>query len=290
MAETTGTLPKIVSLPVSSIVASRHQLRKDFEEEGIKNLSVSIDKEGLLQPITVRFVDGVYELIAGERRLRAVQLLGRDNIYAIIVEVPSEAAAAAKGLVENIQRKDLNPMEEARGYAELQRLDSNYWTQSQIAEIAGKTQGRISQSLSLLGLAEPIQDEIARQTFSYTQGIELARLSDKSKQLEIFEKAKDLTLAKLKVLVDGALGGEKKASKKKEKPRDPLSDVWPKLLADTTISTCNYWKVEFKKDEWAFKASTTKFATAQDFADWFHQMGDAMANLATPPGNGHPQA
>ena len=69
---------------------------------------------------------------------------------------------------------------------------------------------------------------------------------------------------------------------------DPLSKVWPQLMADTSISACNYWKVEFKNDEWAFKASATKFATAQDFADWFHQMGDAIAHQAVIPEKAEP--
>ena len=84
-------------IPVDQIRPSAHQVRKDFDEEGIKSLSESIEKEGLIQPITLRKVENGYELIAGERRLRAIKSLGRGTIEARVVDVPSEASASAKG-------------------------------------------------------------------------------------------------------------------------------------------------------------------------------------------------
>ena len=129
MSETLA-VAAIQQISVDQIKPSRHQARKDFDEEGIKQLAVSIDKEDLIQPITLRKVGEEYELISGERRLRAIKSLGRSTIEARVIEVVNEAAACAKGLVENLQREDLNPIEEAEGFVTLNKLDSGYWTQA----------------------------------------------------------------------------------------------------------------------------------------------------------------
>src|ERR1017187_328717 len=97
-------VPTIQQIAIDQIRPSSHQVRKDFDEAGISSLAESIEKEGLIQPITVRRVGDGYELIAGERRLRAVKSLGHPTIEARVIEVVSEAAASAKGLVENLQR------------------------------------------------------------------------------------------------------------------------------------------------------------------------------------------
>jgi ParB family chromosome partitioning protein len=125
----------IQQIPINQIRPSTHQVRKDFDEAGIKSLADSIEKEGLIQPVTVRKVDGGFELVAGERRFRAIKNLGRDTIEARIIETISEAAASANGLVENLQRKDLNPIEEAEGFSALNKMDPSYWTQEQMASV-----------------------------------------------------------------------------------------------------------------------------------------------------------
>src|SRR5713101_6295792 len=106
----------IQDIPVENIKPSPHQARKEFDPEGIKSLAQSMQSEGLIQPIIVRAVAaGAYELIAGERRLRAAKLLGWTSIDAIIQSSVSDQDAAIKGLIENLQREDLNPIEEAQG-------------------------------------------------------------------------------------------------------------------------------------------------------------------------------
>src|SRR5579864_6482075 len=115
MAETTAT-SVFQSIAIDKIALSRHQARKVFDEEAIKGLAESMKQEGLLQPITVRLAGEAYELISGERRLRGAKLLGWPAIDAKVIQTLSEAEAAAKGLIENLQREDLNPIEEAQGF------------------------------------------------------------------------------------------------------------------------------------------------------------------------------
>ena len=209
MDASTTTAPAAVfqAIPINQIKPSRHQARKDFDEEGIKQLAASVEKEDLLQPITVRKVGEEYELIAGERRLRAVKSLGRPTIDARVIEVVNEAAACAKGLVENLQRKDLNPIEEAEGFAELNKLDPTYWTQVKIAEITGKSKSHISESARFLGFSDKIKDEFRRRNFTEGHGAELLRLPSKQLQDKVAGqiKNKDLGVHETRAVVNKLL-------------------------------------------------------------------------------------
>jgi len=112
-------------IPIDRIHPSPYQARKDFDAAALQGLADSLREEGLLEPILVRAVQSGFELISGERRWRAAQLLGWQEIEAKIIQTVSEADAAAKGMVENLQRQDLNPIEEAEGFKTLNHLDSN---------------------------------------------------------------------------------------------------------------------------------------------------------------------
>lgn len=110
---------KVISLRLTEIVPNREQPRKQFDEEGISELAASITQHGLLQPLTVRpLADGTYQLVAGERRWRASRLAGLDEVPVIVREM-SDREAAEIALIENLQREDLNPMEEAVGLSTL---------------------------------------------------------------------------------------------------------------------------------------------------------------------------
>jgi ParB family chromosome partitioning protein len=211
-----STIPNVISAPVEQVHASAHQVRHDFDDEGLKSLAESIAKEGLLQPVTVRRVGDHYELVAGERRLRAVKLLGQPTIDAIVVKAASEAAASAKGLVENLQRKDLNAIEEAEGFARLNALDPGYWTQEMIGTISGRKRTEVNRSIALLGLPEAIKENLRNGSLSREHGLELLRLKDRSEQPEVGEKAKTLTVKKTRDLIDSILG-------KAEQPDAPQS-------------------------------------------------------------------
>src|SRR4051812_1165190 len=118
--ETTTPLPDtkaaFQAIPLDQIRASPHQARAVFDDEAIRSLAESMKQEGQLQAVVVRQIAGAYELISGERRTRAARLLGWRAIEAKVVKTVSEAEAAAKGLVENLQRENLNPIEEAKGF------------------------------------------------------------------------------------------------------------------------------------------------------------------------------
>lgn len=142
-------------LRIIDVFPNPDQPRKTFDEEALKTLADSIERHGVLQPVAVRAVEGGYVLVAGERRWRAARLAGLDNIPAVILGV-DERGAAELSLIENLQREDLNPVEEAMGYKHLAAAyDLN---DSEIGEIVGKSRTAISNSLRLLSLEKPVLD------------------------------------------------------------------------------------------------------------------------------------
>ena len=141
-------------LPLTSIVPNPRQPRRDFDDAQVKELADSIRSEGLMQPIVVRKVKDGYELIAGERRFRAFKLIGQKTITARIIDA-SDASSAVLALIENLQRADLNPIDEALGFASLMR-DFNL-TQDAVAERLGKPRATIANSVRLLALDNDIQ-------------------------------------------------------------------------------------------------------------------------------------
>jgi ParB family chromosome partitioning protein len=162
-------------LAVQLIEPSPYQARRDIAPEALAELADSIRSEGLLQPIVVRRVGERFQLIAGERRWRAFLLLKLPTIPARIVEA-SDASAAALGLIENLQRADLNPIEEARGYASLVR-DFDL-TQETAAERVGRGRATVANALRLLALDSEIQGFIARQLLSPGHAKALLGLED----------------------------------------------------------------------------------------------------------------
>jgi ParB/RepB/Spo0J family partition protein len=216
------------AIPVESIRPSSHQFRKDFNPEELQCLADSMKEEGLIQPIIVRQVNGSFELVAGERRYRAAKLLQWPTIEAKVVVTVSEAEAAAKGVVENLQRKDLNPIEEAEGFQTLNQLDPNYWTHEKIAQVAGRSRVYITQSLGLLKLAPEVLDEVTHVTLSRSHAIQIMRLG-LDRQAEAATKAKDLSWKETCTLVDQMLGketneggkGKGEGSNGKESPLPP---------------------------------------------------------------------
>ncbi len=147
-----GELRKV---PIDLIQRGRYQPRRDMDPAALQELADSIRQQGVMQPVVVRPIsEGRYELIAGERRWRATQMAGLDSIPAIIRDVPDEAAIAM-ALIENIQRENLNPIEEAFA---LQRLQDEFGlTQAQVAEAVGKSRTTITNLLRLIGLSEDVR-------------------------------------------------------------------------------------------------------------------------------------
>jgi ParB family chromosome partitioning protein len=159
-ADTTGTSPgQPASLLLADMVPGVYQPRTRMDEGALYELAESIKAQGIMQPILVRKLgrgehSGKYEIIAGERRFRAAKLAGLDSVPVLVRDVPDEAAAAMS-LIENIQREDLNPLEEAHG---LQRLVKEFGlTHEQAAQSVGRSRSAASNLLRLLNLAEPVQ-------------------------------------------------------------------------------------------------------------------------------------
>lgn len=147
-------------LPVDLIQRGKYQPRRDMDPQALEELASSIKAQGVMQPIVVRpIADDRYEIIAGERRWRASQQAGLDRIPAVIREVPDEAAIAM-ALIENIQREDLNPIEEALA---LQRLQQEFeLTQQQVADAVGKSRVTITNLLRLMSLADDVKVMLER--------------------------------------------------------------------------------------------------------------------------------
>ncbi|MDD3609445.1 MAG: ParB/RepB/Spo0J family partition protein [Halothiobacillaceae bacterium] len=153
-----GTGPELREIAIGLIHPSPYQPRQVFEPEALQGLADSIRAQGVIQPLVVRARAGEYELIAGERRWRAAQLAGLSRVPAVIREV-DDTRAAALALIENLQREDLNPLEEAQGMRRL--IEGFGLTHQQVAEALGYSRPTVSNTLRLLELAEPVQEMLA---------------------------------------------------------------------------------------------------------------------------------
>lgn len=191
-------------LRISSIEPKKDQPRKKFDNEALASLADSIAQSGVLQPILVREgMEGSYTIIAGERRWRASKLAGLIEIPAIIMNA-DEFTAAKIAMVENLQREDLNPCEEALGYAELMK---NYsLTQEEIASHIGKSRSAIANSLRLLDLPDEVLDMLADGTLSAGHGRALLGLKNKEAIIPLAEKTvvRSLSVRELEAAVKSA--------------------------------------------------------------------------------------
>ena len=165
---------------VEKIVPNKYQPRREFTEEKIKELAESIKQNGLLQSITVRDIgDGFYELIAGERRLRAIKYLQYPKTKAIVKELTDEQMATL-ALIENIQREELTPIEEAHAYQELLRI--NKLTQDELAKSLGKTQATVANKLRLLKLSKKVIDAINTKKITERHGRAMVKIDPSAQE------------------------------------------------------------------------------------------------------------
>ena len=184
--ETTNIIGSIINLPVSKIKTNPSQPRSNFNEESLKELSVSIGELGIIQPITVRKIKvNKYQLISGERRLKATKLAGIDKIPAYI-RLANDTELLEMALVENIQREDLDPIEIALSYQRL-LIEINL-TQEQLSERIGKKRSTIANYIRLLKLDPIIQTGIRDKFVSMGHGRALINISDLSVQVKLYKK------------------------------------------------------------------------------------------------------
>jgi ParB family chromosome partitioning protein len=209
----------LATLPVSHIVPGRYQPRTRMDEQALAELAASIRSQGLMQPLLVRPTGGErYELIAGERRWRAAQMAGLAQVPALVREVPDDAAAAM-ALIENIQREDLNPMEEAAGLQRL--LDEFNMTHEQAADAVGRSRSATSNLLRLLKLAKPVQEMLMHARLEMGHARALLAL-DAARQIETAHAvaAKGLSVRDTEALVQRLLRGAARARRRRKTDRD----------------------------------------------------------------------
>lgn len=167
---------QIQDIDITKIVPNSYQPRHEFSDESIRELASTLSKEGLLQPIVVREQGENYEIIAGERRFRAAKQLSWEKIPAIINNM-DDAQAASLALIENLQRENLNPIDEAQAYTNLMKL--NNLTQTTLAKNIGKSQSYVANKMRLLKLSPKVQSYLASGEISSRHGRCLVGLSQK---------------------------------------------------------------------------------------------------------------
>lgn len=177
---------EVIQLPIESIVPNRFQPRTIFDDKKIKELAQTIHTHGMIQPIVVRKLeDEQYELIAGERRWRAVQSLGWETI-SVIIRNMSDTETASVALIENLQREELTVIEEAKAYVQLLNLHS--LTQEALAQRLGKSQSTIANKLRLLNLPDIIQEALLNKQISERHARALIAIKDEEKQILMLEE------------------------------------------------------------------------------------------------------
>jgi ParB family chromosome partitioning protein len=207
-----------MTLPVGRIRPGKYQPRTKMDQQALAELAASIRSQGLMQPLLVRPVDrDRYELIAGERRWRAAQMAGLEEVPALVRDIPDEAALAMS-LIENIQRENLNPMEEAAGVQRL--VDEFKMTHEQAADSVGRSRSATTNLLRLLKLAKPVQAMLMEGALEMGHARALLAL-DGARQIEAGNRvaAKRLSVRETEAMVQQLLRGPA-ASHKKRVDRD----------------------------------------------------------------------
>ena len=217
-------------IPVDLVDRSPYQPRQTMSEEGLTELADSIKSQGLIQPIVVRKVVDRYELIAGERRWRAAQRAGLQEIPAVIQQVDDQAAAAM-ALIENLQRENLNPIEEAYAMSNLTKEFD--WTHQEVADAIGKARATVSNLLRLLELPSDVRELIKNNQLTMGHARALLALS-KDQQLQASQliTTKNLSVRQTEQLVRSLLSGKSFAKNKSQAKKDPNIQNLENNLAD----------------------------------------------------------
>ncbi|NLK35547.1 MAG: nucleoid occlusion protein [Gracilibacteraceae bacterium] len=209
----------IISIPIDEIAPNPYQPRKEFNGSSLEDLAASIKEYGVLQPINVRKIgERGYELISGERRLRASKLAGESHIPALIIEV-IEQDSAVIALIENLQREDLNFIEEAEGYYNL--INDHGMTQEELARKVGKKQSTIANKLRLLKLKDSIKKKVLENELTERHARALLKLPDDTLQEKALNRIikRNLNVKKTEELVEKMLDEVAASAEKPKKKR-----------------------------------------------------------------------
>ena len=209
--ESSGSL----SLPISQVETCSSQPRKRFDDESLQELADSISQHGIIQPLTVRKLSsGYYQIIAGERRWRAARLAGLQEVPVIVIEA-DDRKAAELAMIENLQREDLNPMEEAAGFQSL--IESYHMTQEEAAQRVGKSRSAVTNALRLLGLTPSVRKLVEEGKLSAGHARALVPLSPSLQE----SAASAIVSGGLSVRQTEALVKRLSAEKKEAQAKDP---------------------------------------------------------------------
>lgn len=222
---------EIHQIPVEQIVPNRYQPRTVFDDKRIDELAQTIKTHGMIQPIVVRERDGHYEIIAGERRWRAVKKLAWNVIPAIIKEF-NDSQTASVALIENLQREELTVIEEAYAYAKL--IEIHGLTQESLAQRLGKGQSTIANKLRLLKLPEPVQTALLNKQITERHARALIALKDEEKQIQLLQEILNngLNVKQTEERISSLLGKDQKKPTVKPKIKSYSKDL---RLAMNTI-------------------------------------------------------
>lgn len=177
--------PSITMLDINTIIPNKYQPRKIFDENALNSLAESIKQYGIINPILVRQKEDKYEIIAGERRYRAAKKIGLTQVP-VIIKTADEQEMSELALIENIQRQELSPIEEAKSYEEIIRIGNQ--TQESLAKKIGKSQASIANKIRLLSLPQEVQDALANKKISERHARSLLKLDSREKQIELLNR------------------------------------------------------------------------------------------------------
>jgi ParB family chromosome partitioning protein len=230
----------VLDIPVNHIRANPHQPRKDFNRESLDELAGSIKKHGLIQPITVRYIgEKRFELISGERRLRASKLAGAEEIPSYVREVNDEQMIAF-ALIENIQREQLNPLEIAMGYQRL--MEECSYTQGEVAERVGKNRSTVTNMMRLLQLPDFLQAALRDEKISTGHARALISVEKESDQKDILKKIlnKSLSVRQTEKVVRALSTKDDQSERQKSKKTDsPFLNQIEKQLRNNLSTKVN---------------------------------------------------
>ena len=226
---------ELLNVPLSKVEPRREQPRERFDEQALQDLADSIAQYGLIQPITVRRLDsGYYQIIAGERRWRAARLAGLSEVPVRVIEA-DDRRTAELALVENLQRQDLSPMEEARGYRTL--MEDYGLTQEETARAVGRSRPAVTNALRLLSLNPAIMELVERGRLSAGHARALLAITDERRRngaaYEVIKK--ELSVRKTEQLVARVL-----KEPKPEQPKDPMEVDYAAIISEILSRSIGY--------------------------------------------------
>tara|TARA_B100000965_G_scaffold106537_1_gene87925 strand:+ start:773 stop:1603 length:831 start_codon:yes stop_codon:yes gene_type:complete len=232
------------SILLSKIKPNPNQPRKNFEDKSLKQLAQSIEEKGLISPITVKKVNSKYIIVAGERRFRAHKLLNKKRILAYVIDADASKDIMYMALIENIQREDLNPIEEAKGYKYLQ--DNLQSSITEIAKTVGKSRPAVSNALRLLKLPDEIQESILKGEINAGQARAILQRKTTQGMMLLWKK---LLTEKISVRKTEKLASHKKVSPQLQSIQNQLSRLIGErvVINQNTKTKKGFVKISFDK-------------------------------------------